>query len=56
MDNKYDKMSIPLMGTPKKTMVIDKVTYLKLHIPEIGKLINPEKIYNYGGESDEIIR
>ena len=27
MDNKYDKMSIPLMDTPK-TIVIDKITYL----------------------------
>ena len=56
MDNKYNKMSIPLMDTPKKAIVIDKITYLKLHIPEIGKIINPEKTYNYGGESDEIIR
>lgn len=56
MDNKYDKMSIPLMGTPNKTIVIDKITYWTLQIPEIGKFINPEKIYNYGGESDEIIR
>ena len=56
MNNKYDKISIPLMGTPKKTIVIDKITYLTLQIPEIGKFINPEKIYNYGGESDEIIR
>ena len=54
MDNKYDKMSIPLMDTPK-TIVIDKITYLALQIPEIGKFINPEKTYNYGGESDEII-
>lgn len=57
MDNKHDKMSIPLMDTPKKTIVIDKITYLTLQIPEIGKFINPENIYNYGGgESDEIIR
>ena len=56
MDNKYDKMSIPLMDTPKQTIVIDKITYFTLQIPEIGKFINPEKIYYYGGESDEIIR
>lgn len=56
MDNKHDKMSIPLMDTPNKTIVIDKITYWTLQIPEIGKFTNPEKIYNYGGESDEIIR
>lgn len=55
MDNNYDKMSIPLMGTPKKTIVIDKITYLTLQTPAIGKFTNPEKIYNHGGESDEII-
>lgn len=55
MDNKYNKMSIPLMDTPE-TIVIDKITYFTLHIPEIGKFTNPEKIYHYGGESDETIR
>ena len=40
-------MSIPLMDTPK-TIIIDKITYLTLQ--------TPEKIYNYGGESDETVR